>query len=134
LNSSGKFPDLDDATAGAYEDSASTFFFGDGLTSSGNNLSFFGANPGNDLKVSVSGSTITWGWHLPEAAATGVVAILFGAGTGTGTEGVPEVPGISQTAPTDYGYWMARAQQYLAAPVPLPPCRAATRPLNVYCG
>ena len=45
-----------------------------------------------------------------------MVAILFGAGTGTGTE----VPGISQTAPTDYGYWMARAQQYLAAPVPVP--------------
>jgi hypothetical protein len=120
LNSSGRFPDLDDVSSGRYEDSASTFFFGDSFTSSGNNLSFFGANPGNDPKVSVSGSTITWGSHLPEAAAAGVVAILFGAGTGTGTEGVPEVPGISQTAPTDYGYWMARAQQYLAAPVPLP--------------
>lgn len=75
--------------------------------------------PGADPKVSVSGSTVTWGSHLPEAAAAGVVAILFGAGTGTGTQGVPEAPGISQTAPTDYGYWFARVQQYLASPVPL---------------
>jgi hypothetical protein len=120
LNASGKFPDLDDVTSGRYEDSSSTFFFGDSFTASGNNLTFFGANPGADPKVSVSGSTVTYGSHLPEAAAAGVVAILFGAGTGTGTEGVPEVPGISQTAPTDYGYWIARVQQYLAAPVALP--------------
>jgi hypothetical protein len=120
LNASGRFPDLDDVSSGRYEDSSSTFFFGDSFTASGNNLTFFGANPGADPKVSVSGSTVTWGSHLPEAAAAGVVAILFGAGTGTGTEGVPEVPGITQTDTTDYGYWIARVQQYLAAPVPLP--------------
>jgi hypothetical protein len=119
-NSSGHFPDLDDVSAGRYEDSASTFFFGDSFTSTGSSLAFFGSNAGGDPKVSVSGTRVTWGSHLPEAAAAGVVAILFGAGTGTGTEGVPEVPGISATAPTDSAYWVSRAQQYLAAPVPLP--------------
>jgi hypothetical protein len=119
-NSSGKFPNLDDVTTGQYEDSASTFFFGDKFTSSGNNLSFYGSNPGSDPKVSVSGSTVTWGSHMADAAGAGVVAILFGAGTGTGDEGVPEVPGITSTGTTDFNYWTTRAQQYLANPVPLP--------------
>src|SRR2546423_1667078 len=42
LNSSGKFPNLDNVTTGQYEDSASTFFFGDRFTSSGNDLTFYG--------------------------------------------------------------------------------------------
>ncbi len=119
-NSSGRFPDLDDVTTGQYEDSASTFFFGDRFTSSGNNLAFYSSNPGADPNVSVSGSTVTWGSHIPEAAAAGVVAILFGAGTGTGDEGVPEVPGITSTGTTDFNYWTTRVQQYLAGPAPLP--------------
>jgi hypothetical protein len=119
-NSSGRFPDLDNSTTGRYEDSSSTFWFGDSFTSSGNNLAFYSANPGADPKVKVSGSTVTWGSHLPDAAAAGVVAILFGAGTGTGGEGVPEVPGLSRTAPSDFNYWTARVQQYLASPAALP--------------
>ena len=119
-NSSGRFPDLDDLTNGRYEDSASTFFFGDKFTSSGNNLAFYSSNPGGDPKVSVSGSTVTWGAHMSDAAAAGVVAILFGAGTGTGDEGVPEVPGITSTGTTEFNYWTTRTQQYLANPVALP--------------
>ncbi|SEF56381.1 Fibronectin type III domain-containing protein [Actinacidiphila yanglinensis] len=119
-NSSGTFPDLDDVTAEQDEDSASTFFFGDTFTSSGNNLAFYGSNPGADPKVSVNGSTVTWGSHIQEAAAAGVVAILFGAGTGTGTYGVPEMVGTDQTGPGDFGYWVTRTQSYLAAPVSLP--------------
>jgi hypothetical protein len=119
-NSSGRFPDLDNVTTGQYEDSASTFFFGDSFTSSGNNLAFYGSNPGADPKVSVSGGTVTWGSHIPDAASAGVVAILFGAGTGTGDEGVPEVPGITSTGTTDFNYWTTRTQQYLASPAPLP--------------
>ena len=46
--------------------------------------------------------------------------MLFGAGTGTGDEGVPEVPGLTSTGTTDFNYWTTRAQQYLAHPVPLP--------------
>jgi hypothetical protein len=119
-NPSGKFPDLDNLTTGQYEDSSSTFFFGDSFTSTGNNLAFYSRNEGNDPKVSVSGSTVTWGSHLPDAAAAGVVAILFGAGTGTGDEGVPEVPGITSTGTTDFNYWTTRVQQYLAHPAALP--------------
>ncbi|MFE0459550.1 carbohydrate binding domain-containing protein [Kitasatospora sp. NPDC058965] len=119
-NAGGRFPDLDDVTTEQDEDSASTFFYGDSFTSSGANLSFYGSNPGGDPKVSVNGSTVTWGSHLPEAAAAGVVAILFGAGTGTATYGVPEMVGTNQTGPGDFGYWVTRTQSYLAAPVPLP--------------
>jgi hypothetical protein len=119
-NAGGTFPALDNVTAGAYEDSASTFFFGDSFTSTGNAFNFYIRNGGNDPKVTVSGSTITWGSHLPEAAAAGVVAIMFGAGTGTGTEGVPEIPGINASAPTDHHYWVTRAQSYLANPTVLP--------------
>ncbi|TDT95550.1 carbohydrate binding protein [Streptomyces sp. 846.5] len=119
-NASGKFPNLDDVSANRDEDSAATFFYGDSFTSSGNNLAFYSSNPGADPKVTVSGSTVTWGSHLPEAAADGVVAILFGAGTGSGTYGVPEMVGSYQSAPSDYDYWVTRTQSYLAAPTPLP--------------
>lgn len=119
-NASGKFPALDDVSANRDEDSAATFFYGDSFTSSGNNLAFYSSNPGADPKVTVSGSTVTWGSHLPEAAADGVVAILFGAGTGSGTYGVPEMVGSYQSAPSDYDYWVTRTQSYLAAPTPLP--------------
>ncbi|MBS2535732.1 carbohydrate binding domain-containing protein [Catenulispora sp. NF23] len=119
-NTSGSFPDLDDVTTEQYEDSASTFFFGDTFTSSGNNLAFYGSNPGADPKISVNGSTITWGSHMSDAASAGVVAILFGAGTGTGTYGVPEMVGTNQNTPSDFDYWVTRVQSYLAAPAALP--------------
>ena len=119
-NSSGRFPDLDDLTSEQYEDSASTFFYGDTFTSSGNNLAFYSSNPGADPKVSVNGSTVTWGSHMPDAASAGVVAILFGAGTGTGTYGVPEMVGANQSAPSDFDYWVTRTQSYLASPATLP--------------
>ena len=118
-NASGTFPDLSD-TAEQSQDSASTFFYGDSFTSSENNLAFYSANPGSDPKVSVSGNTVSWGPHIPEAAAAGVVAILFGAGTGTGTYGVPEMVGTDQSAPGDFDYWVTRTQSYLASPTPLP--------------
>ncbi|MCX4747623.1 carbohydrate binding domain-containing protein [Kitasatospora sp. NBC_01287] len=120
FNASGTFPDLDNTSAEENEDSASTFFYGDSFTSSGNNLAFYSSDPGADPKVSVSGSTVTWGSHLPEAAAAGVVAVLFGAGTGTSTYGVPETSGTDQSGPGDFGYWATRTQSYLAAPTPLP--------------
>jgi hypothetical protein len=119
-NASGTFPALDDTTLEQDEDSAATFFYGDSFTSSGNALAFYGQNPGADPLVSVSGNTVTWGSHLPAAAADGVVAILFGAGTGTGTYGVPEMVGADQSAPGDFYYWVTRTQSYLAAPTPLP--------------
>lgn len=119
-NASGRFPDLDNASPEENEDSAATFFYGDSFTSSGNNLAFYSSNPGNDPKVTVNGNTVSWGSHLPDAAAAGVVAILFGAGTGTGTYGVPEMVGGNQTHPGDFDYWVTRTQSYLASPVTLP--------------
>ena len=119
-NSSGTFPDLDNVTAEQNEDSASTFFYGDSFTSSGNNLAFYGSNPGADPKVSVNGSTVTWGSHMADAAAAGVVAILFGAGTGSSTYGVPEMVGNNQVHPSDFDYWVTRTQSYLANPTQLP--------------
>jgi hypothetical protein len=118
-NSTGRFPDLDDVSANQYEDSASSYFFGDRFTMSGNYLSFFGSNADADPKVSVSGSTVTWGSHIPEAAAAGIVAIMFGAGTGSGTYGVPEMVGVFQSTPSDFYYWVTRTQSYLGAPVNL---------------
>lgn len=119
-NASGTFPSLDDTTLEQDEDSASTFFYGDSFTSSGNALAFYAQNPGADPLVSVSGSTVTWGSHLSAAASDGVVAILFGAGTGTGTYGVPEMVGADQSTPGDFYYWVTKTQSYLAAPTPLP--------------
>ncbi len=116
-NTSGRFADLDDVSPNRYQDSASSYFFGDRFTMSGSYLAFFGTNADADPKVSVSGSTVTWGSHIPEAAATGIVAIMFGAGTGSGTYGVPEMVGLYQSTPSDYFYWVTRAQAYLAAPV-----------------
>jgi len=113
-NASGRFPDLDDVSPNRYQDSASSYFFGDRFTMSGNYLSFFGSNAGGDPKVSVSGSTVTWGSHLPEAAEAGVVAIMFGAGTGSGTFGVPMMVGAYQSTPSDFNYWVTRMQAYLA--------------------
>ncbi len=49
-----------------------------------------------------------------------MVAILFGAGTGSGTYGVPEMVGNDQSGPGDFGYWVTRTQSYLANPTPLP--------------
>jgi hypothetical protein len=49
-----------------------------------------------------------------------VVAILFGAGTGTGDEGVPAVPGLSSTGPSDFNFWTTKVQRYLASPTALP--------------
>lgn len=119
-NASGKFSDLDDVTSEEDEDSASTFYFGDSFTSSGNDLAFYSENPGGDPLVSSSGSTVSWGSHIPVAAADGVVAILFGAGTGTGTYGVPEMVGSDQSAPGDFDYWVTRMQSYEASPAQLP--------------
>ena len=107
----------------AFEDAASqigTQGLAGALRASGNNLSFYSQNPGGDPLVSTSGNTVSWGAHIPVAAADGVVAILFGAGTGTGTYGVPEMVGSDQTAPGDFDYWVTRMQTYLASPTQLP--------------
>ncbi|WNG38914.1 hypothetical protein F0U61_38545 [Archangium violaceum] len=118
-NPSGTFPDLPN-TVQRYEDSASTYLFGDTLTLSGNRLAYFSKNVWNDPKVSVNGNTVTWGSHLSEAAHAGVVAILMGAGVGLSTRGIPQPGSYPEDQPTDNYYWITRIQEYYANPVQLP--------------
>ncbi|WP_306818504.1 fibronectin type III domain-containing protein [Archangium lipolyticum] len=118
-NPSGTFPDLNNSVQ-HYEESASPFLFGDSFTLSGNRLSYFSKNVWNDPKVSVSGSTVTWGSHMQEAANAGVVAILMGAGVGVSTRAIPQPGSYPESEPTENYYWITRVQQYLANPTPLP--------------
>lgn len=108
----GVFPDLPN-TLRKSEDSAATFFFGDRFTTAGARLSFFAQNGGNDLKLRVSGNTITWGDHFSEAAASGVIMAMFGAGVGASTTNIG-------TPPSDDYWWITKAQRYYASPVLLP--------------
>jgi chitodextrinase len=118
-NASGTFPTLSNAVQ-QYEESASPYFFGDRFTISGNRLAYFSKNVWSDSKVSVSGSTVTWGSHLPEAANAGVVAILMGAGVGVSTRGIPQPGSYPEEQPTDGYYWISRVQEYYRGPVTLP--------------
>jgi hypothetical protein len=114
----GGFAPLDN-TLQRYEDSASTYFFGDRFETVGARLAYFAGNAAQDPEVSVAGGVVTWGAHLDEAAAAGVVVVLFGAGVGASTRGVPQPSGPTPGEPTDGGYWITRVAEYYAAPVPL---------------
>ncbi len=107
----GTFPDLDN-TNQHYEDSAPTFFLGDTFTASGTRFNYFSTNQGNDPKLSVSGSQITWNSHAREAADAGIISVLFGAGVGNSTDGVG-------SPPTDSYWWITKAQSYFNNPEPL---------------
>ncbi|EPX60208.1 cellulose 1,4-beta-cellobiosidase [Cystobacter fuscus DSM 2262] len=118
-NASGTFPLLSNAVQ-QYEESAAPYFFGDRITLSGNRLAWFSKNLWGDPKVSVSGSTVTWGSHIPEAANAGVVAILMGAGVGVSTRAIPQPGSYPEDQPTEGYYWISRVQDYYRAPVTLP--------------
>jgi hypothetical protein len=118
-NASGVFPEQSNAVQ-HYEESASPYLFGDRITLSGSRLSYFSRNVWGDSKVTVSGNTVTWGSHLPEAANAGVVAILMGAGVGVSTRGIPQPGSYPEDQPTEGYYWISRAQDYYRAPVTLP--------------
>jgi hypothetical protein len=106
-----RFPDLPNSTR-RWEDSTSTFFFGDTFRVSGARLSYFAANQGADPKVSVSGDTVSWQEHFADAAAAGVICAMFGAGVGDSTTNVG-------TPPTDAFWWISAAQLYYERPAPL---------------
>lgn len=91
---------------GLYEDSATTYFFGDTFTAGNENrLKYFSKNEANDSKLKVSGDKITWGGHIEEAKKAGIVSILFGAGVGASTDAVG-------SPPTDDYFWITKAQHY----------------------
>ncbi|MDF2801685.1 MAG: hypothetical protein K0S61_1588 [Anaerocolumna sp.] len=120
----GTFPDLDN-TNQHYEDSAPTFFFGDTFTASGNRFSYFSINQGNDSKLSISGSNITWGSHAREVVDAGIISILFGAGVGNSTDGVG-------SPPTDSYWWITKAQTYFNNTEPItgePPIETVAAPV-----
>jgi hypothetical protein len=52
----------------------------------------------------VGGHTAVWGSHLPEERDSGIIAVLFGAGSGVSTDGVG-------APPTDCYWRITRAQR-----------------------
>ena len=103
------FPDLTNSNRQG-EDSAPTFFFGDTFQTAGKRFPFFAANKSLDPSLTAIGNTITWGSHFQNAAQSGVVMALFGAGVGGSATNVG-------SPPSDSGWWIAKAQGYLAQPV-----------------
>ncbi|HEX7733274.1 MAG TPA: carbohydrate-binding protein [Ktedonobacteraceae bacterium] len=111
--SNGTFPVLDNSV-NHYEDSAPTFFLGDTFQpGSSTRFNYFATNQGGDPKITTSGgTTITWGSHMQEASASGIIAILFGPGVGASTDDVG-------SPPTDGYWWISQAQLYYKNPTPL---------------
>ena len=91
-----------------YEDSASTFFFGDEFEAESNErFNYFTENKHNDSKLEFDSDTkkITYGNHMEEVQNAGVRIILGGAGVGNSTDGVG-------SPPTDDYYWIQKVQEY----------------------
>ena len=102
-------------TSKHYEDSASTFFFGDEVDFSNDNARFtyFSENKHNDPKLLINPTTkhITFGNHFSELNDVGVKLVLMGAGVGDSTDGIgdPEEPGATLT---DDHFWIQKVQDY----------------------
>jgi len=87
---SGQFAALTSQSQ-SHEDSAPVFFFGDSFNvAAGPRLNWFAS--GQDSKLQVAGSTVMWGAHMQEAAAAGVISMMFGAGVGASTTNVGAPP------------------------------------------
>ncbi len=116
------FPVLDN-THQHYEDSAGTFFLGDSFATSGDRLEHFSANASQDPSISLNGNEVTWGSHMQQTADAGTIAVLFGAGVGSSTQGTPR----SDTAagePTDGSWWITKVQRYYDDIVSIPPSQS----------
>jgi len=106
----GTFTDLTNKEQN-YEDSAPTYFFGDTFDAmTTTRFKYFTQNVWNDTKISGSGTTVTYGSHMQEAADAGVTCILFGAGVGSSTDAVGDPP-------LDHYWWITKAQRYYDNPV-----------------
>lgn len=88
-----------------YEDSTTSFFFGDVFKpGTGNRWNWFKTNEGNDPLISNNGSdTITWGSHFAAAKDAGIRVALFGAGVGKATHG--NVSDITLTTKPEDDHW-----------------------------
>ena len=110
VNGSTTLPGRDLTNTNAnYEDSATSYFFGDSFTATGGRLRHFGANLAGDPLVSVSGNTVTWGEHMTLARDSGALSVLFGAGLGISTRGSPTPAGDIN----DRKFWFDKATGYL---------------------
>jgi len=107
----GMFPDLNNSVT-RYEDSSPSFFFGDSFLVTGIRRTWFSRNEGGASGITLAGNLVSWPSRFAEARDAGVVMVLFGAGVGASTDGVG-------TPPTDDYWWITRAQDYYASPVPL---------------
>ena len=112
VNGSTTLPgtDLTDTVAN-FEDSATSYFFGDSFTAAGGRLAHFTQNHAADPAVTVSGNTVTWGEHMSLAQDSGVLSVLFGAGLGVSTRGSP-TPGGDVN---DHNFWFDKASGYLTS-------------------
>lgn len=114
-SSDGKFPNLTN-TPTNYEDSASTYIFGDTFDAGSSERSkYFSSNLANDSKIKANGSKITWESHIEDFRDAGVISILSGAGVGGSTDAV----GNGKDSITDNFWWITQAQRYYKNPVPL---------------
>lgn len=93
-----------------FEDSATSYFFGDSFTATGGRFAHFAGNQATDAGVSVVGSTITWGEHMTLARQSGAMSVLFGAGLGVSTRGSPTPGG----GINDHNFWYDKATGYLS--------------------
>lgn len=111
INGSTDLPNRDlTNTIANFEDSATSYFFGDTFTASGGRLTHFGSNQAADPGVTVSGSTVTWGEHMTLAGQSGVLSVLFGAGLGISTRGSVTPAGGAN----DNNFWSDKATGYLS--------------------
>lgn len=97
-------------SACGFEDSATSYFFGDEFTATDGVLAHFGANQAGDPSVKVSGTKVTWDEHMTMAASYGVMSVLFGPGLAPSTRGTP-TPGRGIT---DSYFWRDKAAGYLS--------------------
>ena len=92
-----------------FEDTATSYFFGDTFTTTDAMLPHLDENEAKDTGMTVSGNTITWGEHMTKASESGVLSVLFGAGLGISTRGTPTPAGEIN----DKNFWYEKATQYL---------------------
>ena len=97
--------------AGNFEDTATSYFFGDTFTVNAAMLAHLDDNQGKDAGVTVSGNTVTWGEHMTTARDSGVLSVLFGAGLGISTRGTPTPAGDIN----DNDFWSDKATGYLSS-------------------
>lgn len=99
-------------TSQHYEDSATTFFFGDTLNFSNdtNRYNYFSQNKHADPKLQVNSTTkkVTFGNHFAEVKNSGTKLVLMGAGVGASTDGI----GNPGTTLTDDHFWIQKLQDY----------------------